>query len=327
MNNRFTKRNQLSLSIVLGLFCMTPSLVSAADHLDSPSVMADGRVDINDLYAFQSPENSNNAVMIMTVNPLAGVLSETSFHSSATYEFHIDNNGDAVSDITYTLFFTRPRRGSQNVLMLRENGSIVASGKTGQTINVSGGGRLRADLFEDPFFFDLEGFNNGLSFTGTDFFAGADVTAIVLEVPRSALNGPNIAVSARTTVGGSQFDRMGRPAINTVLIPTGRKDEFNVSAPVNDVANFGADVQATIESLNGGDTATASALTAVLLPDLLTVDVSSSDGFLNGRKLADDVIDAELGLLTNNAVTGDGVNANDVAFLNVFPYVAPPNGP
>ena len=36
---------------------------------------------------------------------------------------------------------------------------------------------------------------------------------------------------------------------------------------------------------------------AVLLPDVLTFDQSSTDGFLNGRQLADDVIDAELGLL------------------------------
>ncbi len=158
-------------------------------------------------------------------------------------------------------------------------------------------------------------------------FAGADVTAIVLEVPSSSLNGPNIAVSVRTTVGGNQFDRMGRPAINTVLIPSARKDEFNTANPVFDFADFGADVQATIESLNGGDTATAAALTAILLPDLLTFDTSSAAGFLNGRKLADDVIDAELGLLTNNGVTGDGVDANDAAFLNVFPYVASPNGP
>lgn len=312
--------------VTLGLVAsLLVNPINAADHLDSPSVGADGRVDINDLFAFQSPANPDNTVLIMTVNPLAGVLSDTSFHSSATYEFHIDSDGDAVSDLSYTLFFNRPRRGRQNMLMLDDTGAIAASGKTGQTISVAGGGMLRADLFEDPFFFDLNGFNDGFSFTGTDFFAGADVTAIVLEVPSSSLNGPNIAVWARTTVGGSQFDRMGRPAINTVLIPSARKDEFNTSDPASDFANFGADVQATIESLNGGDSVTAATLTGILLPDVLTIDVSSSAGFLNGRQLADDVIDAELNLLTNGAVTSDAVNANDVAFLNVFPYVAPAN--
>jgi len=315
----------MKFSIIACFAVLTGTAVNGADHLDSPSVGDDGRLDINDLYAFQSPANANNTVLIMTVNPLAGVLSDTTFNSRGTYEFHIDNDADAVSDLTFTVYFSRPRRGSQNILLLREDGSIAASGKTGQTISVAGGGQLRADVFEDPFFFDLNGFNDGFNFTGDDFFAGQNVTAIVLEIPSSSLNGPDVAVSARTTEGGAQFDRMGRPAINTALIPSGRKDEYNVSAPVNDFANFGADVQATIEALNGGDTATAATLTGILLPDLLTVDVSSAAGFLNGRQLGDDVIDAELNLLTNGGVTTDGVDANDAAFLGVFPYLAAPN--
>ena len=56
---------------------------------------------------------------------------------------------------------------------------------------------------------------------GTDFFAGLDVSAIVLEVPSSELNGAdtNIGVWARTlNQNGDQIDRVGRPAINTALI-------------------------------------------------------------------------------------------------------------
>jgi hypothetical protein len=60
-------------------------------------------------------------------------------------------------------------------------------------------------------------------------------------------------------------------------------------------------------------------------------------GFPNGRRLADDVTDIELRALAggtpftpdfnkapNNAL-GDGVDANDVAFLPVFPYLASPH--
>ncbi|MGZ4280572.1 MAG: DUF4331 family protein [Gaiellaceae bacterium] len=57
---------------------------------------------------------------------------------------------------------------------------------------------------------------------------------------------------------------------------------------------------------------------------MLTFDTSSSAGFLNGRKLTDDVIDAELGLITNGAVPGDCV-ANDSTFLSGFPYLGSPN--
>jgi hypothetical protein len=40
--------------------------------------------------------------------------------------------------------------------------------------------------------------------------------------------------------------------------------------------------------------------------------------------LADDVIDIELGLVTNGAVTSDCVG-NDSAFTSSFPYLAPEN--
>jgi hypothetical protein len=58
-----------------------------------------------------------------------------------------------------------------------------------------------------------------------------------------------------------------------------------------------------------------------LLPDVLTFQVGNGTGFLNGRKLADDVINAEFGLLTDGAVTSDGVNANDSAFISSFPFL------
>jgi hypothetical protein len=57
-------------------------------------------------------------------------------------------------------------------------------------------------------------------------------------------------------------------------------------------------------------------------------------GFPNGRRLADDVVDAELRIIGGNLFNlvggtanklplGDGVNQNDVAFEAAFPYVAP----
>ena len=80
-----------------------------------------------------------------------------------------------------------------------------------------------------------------------------------------------------------------------------------------------------LKPLNGGDSATAAGLTGVLLPDVLTFDTSDSSGFLNGRALADNVIDAELQLITGNPNASDGVLANDVAFLDVFPFLAASN--
>jgi len=321
-------RNSILKSGLAAAFIGLALPLQAADHLDSPSVQADGRLDINDLYAFQSPTNPDNSVLIMTVNPVAGVLSPTTLNPQGVYQLHIDNNGDVESDVSFSFYFSKPKDdGSQNMLVLREDNSVYASGSTGETVTTSGGAQITVGVYDDPFFFDLAGFQNGFAFTGDDFFAGLNVTAIVLEVPSSVLNGAdsNIAVWARTTSRGDQFDRMGRPAISTALISSGQKDAYNAGDPTDDFEDFGAGLAATIATLNGGDTPTADAIAAILLPDVLTFDTSSAAGFLNGRKLADDVLDAELNLLTNGALTTDGVDANDVPFQAVFPYLAPAN--
>lgn len=297
----------------------------AADHLDAPDVRNDGRTDINDLYAFQSPTEPANTVLVMTVNPAVGVFSGDTFRPGAEYAFNIDQDGDAVADRTATVKFSGPAKNGQKFQLQLEQGP-TARGVVGETASIDGGGQITAGTFEDPFFFDLAGFQNGFAFDGTDFFAGLDVSAIVIEVPSDWVDGAttNVGIWATTSIDGEQIDRIGRPAINTVLIPADRKDEFNQASPADDLATFGDDVNATIASLSSQEN--ADALTPILLPDVLTFDTSSSAGFLNGRRLADDVIDAELGLLSAGAVVTDSADANDVPFGTTFPYLAPANG-
>ena len=298
----------------------------ASDHLDAPGVEGNGQADINDLFAFQSPENADNSVLVLTVNPGAGALSPTNFSTALDYDILVDNDGDGVPDVSFTTRFA-DTDGGQSFTTTRTAGdttTTVASGATGTSV-ISGDAQVATGVFDDPFFFDLDGFNDGFNFTGEDFFAGLDVSAIVLEVPSADLGAENVGIYARTiTDDGVQIDRVGRPAINTVLIPTGSKDDFNAAVPVDDFDVFGADVNATIASLSDQDN--ADALTPVLLPDLLTFDTSDASGFLNGRGLSDDVIDATLGLVTAGALTSDGVDSNDAAFLDVFPFLAAANG-
>jgi hypothetical protein len=299
---------------------------SAADHLDAPGVKADGRTDLNDVYTFQSPTNPDNTVLVMTVNPLAGVVSGTSFHPKATYRFNIDDNGDAKPDTEIDVKFGKLKaNGSQKVEAELEgpNGDVEAEGKVGQTVEFGDGGSLMAGKFDDPFFFDLDGFRNGFTFTGTNFFAGLNVTAIAVEVPSSLLGEGGIGVWATTSVNGQVIDQMGRPAINTALIAAGRKDAFNHTPPSQQWDAFGAEVTARITALSG-DAAYADAIAHVLIPDVLTFELGNPAGFLNGRQLADDVIDTELSVLTKGAVATDGV-ANDSAFTTTFPYLAPAN--
>jgi len=70
-------------------------------------------------------------------------------------------------------------------------------------------------------------------------------------------------------------------------------------------------------------------------PNRLGVLAGDLQGFPNGRRLTDDVVDialqavegaAQTGTLVDALATGDKVDANDNAFLAEFPYVALPNG-
>jgi hypothetical protein len=347
----------LAVALAFGLVAVP---ASAADHLDAPGLTPPGgdtRLDITDVYAFQSPSNPANTVLVMGVNPLAGVLNDGTFHPGpgAVYEFRIDSDGDAIENLTYRVTFAALKGSMEQSVTLRSiagkggGSSVLASGQTGETISITGGGSIRAGVFDDPFFFDLANFNNGATFCGTglpvsDFFLGLNISAIVLEVPSAWLGSTNVGVWAETVLNKTQIDRMGRPAINTVFIPNNpfepsssepsQRNAFNAGEPRNDQMDFRGEVVDSLTllySLNDGtdpdlsdDAPTIQGLADFLLPDILTVDTSSTAGFPNGRQLADDVIDIELGLITEGLITSDCV-ANDSTFSTSFPYLAAAN--
>ena len=123
-----------------------------------------------------------------------------------------------------------------------------------------------------------------------------------------------------------QEDRFGLPAIATVFIPTELKDAYNEAGPAGDKANFKGLIVAKLMAF-GQDAASANALADALSPDIQPIDVSQPSGVLNGRKLDDDVITAELGLIfgSNAALNDDHVSANDRPFPATFPYLAGPH--
>jgi hypothetical protein len=171
-----------------------------------------------------------------------------------------------------------------------------------------------------------------------------------------------------------QVSRLGMPLVNEVVIPLGLKNRFNASDPTAD-AQFGslvldpeparlipflypgvkvpaaprADLAAIfltgIPGLNKPAKVVPSEMMRLNMgfapspsPHRLGLLAGQNDGFPNGRRLGDDVVDIELRALAggtpftpafnqspNNALS-DGVDANDKAFLPTFPYVARPFG-
>ena len=226
-----------------------------------------------------------------------------------------------------------------------------------------GGAKVFAGVRSDPFFFDLTGFIGTVFGIGTDhldvidgnssdFFAALNTNAVVIEVPDDALGATNIGVWGVTRYwNGSAWkagDQMGRPAINTVfnngLVDPNAgqtKNRFNKTAPANQRTAYDGlfrnNIIATLTNINQAlgtddafgctdyDTATAEFLADILLPDVITYDTSTvAEGPLNGRGLADDVIDVELAITTNGCVTTDAVDAH-TDYLSSFPYLGVPH--
>ncbi len=341
-----SRQRAMAASIASALLILTLGLtpvVSGADHLDAPAVAAQGSVDITDIYTF-SANNGNSTVFIVGVNPGAGALpnSGETFGPGVDYKIKVDTNGDLKPDVTYRYRFGTPNGMGVQTLKLWRNGSMLVNGWTDQNNLLPGGGRTTAGLFDDPFFFDLAAFQGAVLMSGngrtfcdggtTDFFLGLNISAIVLRVPNSSLggNGTNIGVWATTEAvrGGKrvQLDQMGRPAINTVFNNQTAehfdRDGFNRVQPSEMVAaGYRDHAEDVLTALGAADPA---GLAAVLIPDVLTFQTGNMAGFLNGRRLANDVIDAELALVTNNGITTDCIG-NDSAFPGAWPYLAPAN--
>jgi hypothetical protein len=341
-----------------------PLFVNAADHLDAPSLghisvdgsdnlsvgKVNGPLDINDLYAFTSA-SAGWTVLAMTVNPAINLIGPTTFASNGTYTFNIDTTGDARADSRYVITFGgADARGIQHYTV-KANGKAVASGFTGNKgKSHSRGVRAFAGPRSDPFFFDLLGFLGSVKGQGTrrlddgkqsDFFVGLNTLGIVLEVPNAALGGNGHAIGVWATTSSvdtngvsHRADQMARPAINTVFNPAADKDAFNQTAPADQPTAMGGkfrnNVIATLEALSALSgtpytAAQAGGIADLLLPDVLTYTVgSTAAGPLNGRGLADDVIDVELNLVTKGAVPTDGVGPHP-DYLASFPYLGNPH--
>ena len=334
-----------------------------ADHLDSSTKLTspngDPAADITDIYIFQKPGDSDKSILILNVNPLAPTLADA-FQHGAVYDMLIDTDADARADIGYRITFSGKRDGEQFARVVRtdrepgddgghdgEHHEVIiehAPVSFGQEALITGADEFRffAGFRSDPFFFDLLAFLAGLKFhnPGSDFFIDKNVFGIVLEVPNLRGLGKNSKVGywARTLIPQNgdpgdliHDDQMGRPAINTVFNHGTDKDLFNVTPPARQRSTitstgktFLQNFVQTLETLGGYTASQATGIAEILLPDILTYDYSSSAGFLNGRKLADDVIDAELTLVTNGQITSDFVGPH-TDYLNQFPYLGIPH--
>jgi Domain of unknown function (DUF4331) len=199
-------------ALFAGAVQLQPQEVTAADHADAPATELAVAADIADVYAWHTARGT--IVMVMTFAGLRAGGDDPVYDPDVLYTIHVDNTADPdekqdftdndndnESDIQIAVRF-----GQNNIdeWGVQFNGVPGADDTTFdgpvQTDLTNGTATVIAGDFEDPFFFDLDGFratrDNLLddadpldvafaSVVGAgpvDFFAGLNVMAIIVEV-------------------------------------------------------------------------------------------------------------------------------------------------
>jgi hypothetical protein len=224
----------------------------AADHLDSPTVIADPRADIGDVYAWMSSDARR-------LN-LAMTIVGHGFAPDIAYEFHIGSGkrfGETTRSISAYCRFPAPDQSD-----CRLGGDDRAQATVGDAVGaMSHHGRFRmfAGLRDDPFFNNVRGTRDAYRVAQAALAAGASVNAdrcpafdaatvaaikerwrqvdggpatnflkgwtpasIVLSIDIAAVNAGGFVLSVWAATRGAdrQIDRMGRPLTGNALLGT-----------------------------------------------------------------------------------------------------------
>ncbi len=213
---------------------LLPASAFAADHVDSPAATGDPSADIADLYAWTS-DDASMINLVMTVTPFA--TEESLFSDAVTYAFHVNSSaayGEAQTETLITCQFY-----DVDAIECWAGDAYVTGDPSSETGIGDGELRVFAGLRNDPFFFELAGFNatvdivksvaGDLVFTdgcpavdeatsavlvgqlqsgpegvpATDTLAGANVLALVVQIDADLVNagGPLLGVWASTHRG------------------------------------------------------------------------------------------------------------------------------
>jgi hypothetical protein len=320
--------------------------------------LGDQRLDLCDLYAFQSPADPTRTVLILNANPNADAL-----HPDAIYRLAIDNDGDLRNDIAFSYVFSEPVDGRQTVDVFLATGKDAESPEAigdkifdavevsfGPDPNIarSGGLTFFAGARSDAFFFDYEGIKNlfdtsgGRNFTaphlgaespwtGEDSNTTANVFSTVLELPTAELGAsPDIRIWGRCSLRRDgkleHVDRAGHPSVSSFFNTDETKLEYNASEPIHDRERWIAQLIHLMGHTGGysHDEAIEAIDNEGTLPDMLTYNPSKPAKYPNGRVFTDDVIDYRLAFLTKGDCPPTGLSPHTDT-LREFPYLGTPH--
>lgn len=176
----------------------------AADHVDAPSSRLDREGDITDVFVFRANGKLVGSICFAgspAPNPRVDG-SAGAYDKDLLYRFNIDTNNDAKADITVQIRFGQNSKGVWGVELegVPGAGARYVFGPVETVLKSPTGLKAYAGLRDDPFFFDVEGFNMTLATFGDDSapdgrlmfnnkrdsFGKRNLTAIVWEMDLAA---------------------------------------------------------------------------------------------------------------------------------------------
>lgn len=263
----------------------------ASDHLDTPTVIADPRADIGDIYAWTSPDGRR-------LNLVMTIVGRT-FSDKLQYVFHVDS-GKRFGRTTATTSIVC-RFPAANAVECRAGDADGARGDASSLVGLQGRNhrfRVFAGLRGDPFFNNVRGtraayqtataaLKNGTvdaagcpkfdratsqaildQWRHTDggppanFLAGWTASSIVISVDLDVVTkgGKMLAVWGTTSAPHRQLDRAGRPLTGNALLGTIAPDEesdrlkeqYNAATPATS-AQFIPEIQKGLALYDGFD--------------------------------------------------------------------------
>ena len=358
MSTRWTESGQFDILTIV--VTKGRNYVNHFTELSLGPPLGDQKLDLCDLYAFQSPSDTSRTVIILNANPNADAL-----HPDAIYQLNIDNDGDLLTDVALSYVFSTPRNGKQTFSVFLAKGaesrSVEAIGKKiiadaevlpfGPKPNLVKASNyiLAGARGSDAFFFDFDGIKNlfdirgkrnftephltGKSpWTGVDSNTQANVFSMVVELPTSELAPkPELHIWGRCSVRQDgeliHVDRAGHPSVSSFFNTDDTKLEYNASEPVNDRGRW---LEQFVHLMgHTGNYSRGSGSHEIdkerTLPDVLNFDPSKPAKYPNGRVFTDDVIDYRLAFLTKGECPSSSLLKPHTDVLKEFPVPGAPH--
>ncbi len=270
-----------------------PEVTRASDHGDTPLLKEIGRPDarLTDMYAFL---RGSNLVLILNSNPtIPPGATEAVFPSDVTFEIMIDNDSEVAFDEpddldTFGGTIVNPNKINKDIVfrVTFDKEGVPKLNTSGIPGNLKDSIMLFTGLRDDPF---IRGPRIGLN-----------IAAIVLEIPLEYVldEQDTLLIWATAKVNGvmGAFQEFVGRGLRSQFP---ENDQLNTLHPKKHFRQLG------------------------VTPDVMIFNTAIPAAFPNGLELTDDVVDL-VGDPRPLANDDPFPSENDVPFLFVFPYLAPP---